>query len=74
MVTPVAEVLLEKALGPKSPEEMLLVHKLCRIINVLASVRGYKTVARFLPHEAAQFEPVTGLLLRTHEEVSCSTL
>lgn len=33
------------------------------MLNVLVVVRGYKTVARFFPHEAADLERVLNLLL-----------
>ncbi len=34
----------------------------CRLLNVLVVVRGYKTVVRFFPHEAADLERVVDIL------------
>ncbi len=35
----------------------------CRLLNVLVTVRGHKTVVKFFPHEAADLELVLSVLL-----------
>ena len=34
----------------------------CRVMYTLCKVRGYKTVVKFVPHEARDLEPLVGLL------------
>lgn len=36
------------------------VQDVCRLLAVLVAVRGYKTVVKFFPHEAADLEKVRG--------------
>eukprot|EP00850_Spirogloea_muscicola_P004404 SM000019S04948 [mRNA] locus=s19:155448:161920:- [translate_table: standard] len=46
------------------------VQKVGRTMYVLATVRGYKVLAKFFPVEASLLEPVSALLDRCHTEVS----
>lgn len=41
------------------------VQDVCRLLHVLVTVRGYKTVVRFFPHEAADLERVLQVMLET---------
>eukprot|EP01114_Cavostelium_apophysatum_P022917 TRINITY_DN8458_c0_g1_i1.p1 TRINITY_DN8458_c0_g1~~TRINITY_DN8458_c0_g1_i1.p1 ORF type:complete len:441 (+),score=70.98 TRINITY_DN8458_c0_g1_i1:34-1323(+) len=43
-------------------DDPLFLSHLCKIIYVLAKVRGYKTVEKFFPHEVADFEPTLQLI------------
>ena len=56
-----------------SEADMVLVQRASRALHALASVRGYKTVVKFFPHEAKDFEPVVGLLVRSHDVGSLAT-
>ncbi|MEW5308920.1 MAG: hypothetical protein WDW38_000840 [Sanguina aurantia] len=46
---------------------------ICRLLNVLVIVRGYKTVVKFFPHEAADLEKVLGVLGRVKKLAGCVT-
>eukprot|EP00850_Spirogloea_muscicola_P016377 SM000132S26892 [mRNA] locus=s132:248317:254950:- [translate_table: standard] len=46
------------------------VQKVGRTMYVLATVRGYKVLAKFFPVDASLLEPVSALLNRCHTEVS----
>ena len=56
-----------------SEADMVLVQRASRVLHALASVRGYKTVVKFFPHEAKDFEPVVALLVRSHDVGSLAT-
>lgn len=51
-------VLLRRTAVSSSAQDTALVQGVCRMLHVLISVRGYKTVVRFFPHEAADLERV----------------
>lgn len=57
IVQPLA-VLLRKTAESSTAHDTALVQGVCRMLHVLISVRGYKTVVRFFPHEAADLERV----------------
>ncbi len=57
IVQPLA-VLLRQAAVCSTAQDTALVQGVCRMLHVLISVRGYKTVVRFFPHEAADLERV----------------
>jgi hypothetical protein len=57
IVQPLA-VLLRRTAASSSEQDTALVQGVCRMLHVLLSVRGYKTVVRFFPHEAADLERV----------------
>jgi len=57
IVQPLA-VLLRQAAMSSTAQDTALVQGVCRMLHVLVSVRGYKTVVRFFPHEAADLEKV----------------
>lgn len=68
IVLPLATLLRTLALA-HDKEKLQSIQATCRLLNVLVVVRGYKTVARFFPHEAADLERVLNLLL---EVKSCN--
>lgn len=54
---------------------------ICRLLHVLITVRGYKTVVRFFPHEAADLERVLQVsrqacqsMVKADLAVMCSTI
>lgn len=51
-------VLLRQTAVSSTAHDTALVQGVCRMLHVLISVRGYKTVVRFFPHEAADLERV----------------
>lgn len=56
---PLAALLRTAALSSSGQQgDTGVVQAVCRLLHVLASVRGYKTVVRFFPHEAADLERV----------------
>lgn len=57
IVQPLA-VLLRQAAVSSTAQDTARVQGVCRMLHVLVSVRGYKTVVRFFPHEAADLERV----------------
>lgn len=57
IVQPLAE-LLRRAAVCSTAQDTGVVQGVCRMLHVLISVRGYKTVVRFFPHEAADLERV----------------
>lgn len=57
IVQPLA-VLLRQTAVSSTAHDTALVQGVCRMLHVLISVRGYKTVVRFFPHEAADLERV----------------
>ena len=44
------------AAPPPPPAAAASVCGVCRLLHVLVTVRGHKTVVRFFPHEAADLE------------------
>lgn len=63
---PLAAVLRAQAhIGEEA--DMALVQRVSRVLHAFATVRGYKTVVRFFPHEAKDLEPVVALLVRSHD-------
>jgi hypothetical protein len=66
IVQPLAMLLREAAVC-STAQDTSTVQGVCRMLHVLISVRGYKTVVRFFPHEAADLERVLQVGL------SCST-
>eukprot|EP00899_Mesostigma_viride_P006535 jgi/Mesvir1/15883/Mv02791-RA.1 len=48
--------------GPPRGPDLTCVRRVGRLVYVLASVRGHKTVVRFFPHNAADLEPAVALL------------
>jgi hypothetical protein len=57
IVQPLA-VLLRQAAVSSTAQDIAVVQGVCRMLHVLITVRGYKTVVRFFPHEAADLERV----------------
>lgn len=57
IVQPLA-VLLRQAAVSSTAQDTGTVQGVCHMLHVLISVRGYKTVVRFFPHEAADLERV----------------
>lgn len=57
IVQPLASLLRQAAMS-STAQDTALVQGVCRMLHVLTSVRGYKTVVRFFPHEAADLEKV----------------
>lgn len=63
---PLAAVLRAQAhVGEEA--DMALVQRISRVLHAFATVRGYKTVVKFFPHEAKDLEPVVALLVRSHD-------
>ena len=61
-IAPLAAVLRAQArLGDDA--DMILVQRTA-VLHAFATVRGYKTVCKFFPHEAKDLEPVVHLLVR----------
>lgn len=62
VVHPLSLLLREQAIAlshdPGAPTPLLRVLGICRLLSVLVTVRGYKTVVRFFPHEASDLEAV----------------
>ena len=73
-IAPLAAVLRAQArLGDDA--DMILVQRVCSVLHAFATVRGYKTVCKFFPHEANDLEPVVHLLVRSHDaRLSASTI
>ncbi|EFJ45543.1 hypothetical protein VOLCADRAFT_94333 [Volvox carteri f. nagariensis] len=61
IVVPLATLLRRQALQQQD-QSLHRVLGTCRLLNVLVVVRGYKTVVRFFPHEAADLERVVDIL------------
>ena len=57
IVQPLAQLLRQVAVS-STAQDTALVQGVCRMLHVLITVRGYKTVVRFFPHEAADLERV----------------
>lgn len=51
------------SLTPAAAAALARVHSLSRLLNVLVTVRGYKTVVKFFPHEAADLETVVNVVV-----------
>ena len=65
-IMPLAAVLRAQAhIGDDA--DMTLVQRVSRVLHAFATVRGYKTVVKFFPHEAKDLEPVVALLVRSHD-------
>ncbi|GLC39358.1 hypothetical protein PLESTM_000887300 [Pleodorina starrii] len=65
IVVPLASLLRRQAVQQQDQDQaqgLLRVLGTCRLLNVLVVVRGYKTVVRFFPHEAADLERVVDIL------------
>ena len=71
-ILPLTSVIRREA-HKDSEADMVLVQRASRVLHALASVRGYKTVVKFFPHEAKDFEPVVALLVRSHDVGSLAT-
>ncbi|GFR52318.1 hypothetical protein Agub_g14856, partial [Astrephomene gubernaculifera] len=61
IVVPLASLLRKQAVLQQE-QGVQRVLSTCRLLNVLVVVRGYKTVVRFFPHEAADLERVLDIL------------
>ncbi|GLI66673.1 hypothetical protein VaNZ11_010603, partial [Volvox africanus] len=61
IVVPLASLLRRQAIHQQA-QGLQRVLGTCRLLNVLVVVRGYKTVVRFFPHEAADLERVVDIL------------
>ncbi|KXZ49841.1 hypothetical protein GPECTOR_19g292 [Gonium pectorale] len=61
VVVPLASLLRKQAVVEQQ-RGLQRVLSTCRLLNVLVVVRGYKTVVRFFPHEAADLERVLDIL------------
>ncbi|KAG2446099.1 hypothetical protein HXX76_000699 [Chlamydomonas incerta] len=61
IVVPLAGLLRKQAVLQQE-QGLQRVLNTCRLLNVLVVVRGYKTVVRFFPHEAADLERVVDIL------------
>lgn len=72
IVQPLA-VLLRQTAVSSTAHDTALVQRVCRMLHVLISVRGYKTVARFFPHEAADLERVLQVLGYVTNQAASST-
>lgn len=57
IVQPLA-LLLQQAAASSTAQDAPVVQAVYRMLHVLVTVRGYKTVVRFFPHEAANLERV----------------
>lgn len=57
IVVPLSKLLREHAVVQASSDMSTLL-AVCRLLHVLVIVRGYKTVVKFFPHEAADLERV----------------
>lgn len=57
IVQPLAVLLRQSAMS-STAHDTASVQDICRLLHVLITVRGYKTVVRFFPHEAADLERV----------------
>jgi hypothetical protein len=62
IVHPLSALLREQAMALNADSSaatpLARVLGICRLLSVLVTVRGYKTVVRFFPHEAADLEAV----------------
>jgi hypothetical protein len=56
-------VLLRRSALSSTAQDTSSVQDICRLLHVLISVRGYKTVVRFFPHEASDLERVLQVCL-----------
>ena len=65
-IAPLASVLRAQARAGDAAD-MVLVQRVSRVLHTFATVRGYKTVVKFFPHEARDLEPVVGLLVKSHD-------
>jgi hypothetical protein len=63
IVQPLAVLLRSTALS-STAHDTGSVQDICRLLHVLISVRGYKTVVRFFPHEASDLERVLQVGMR----------
>jgi hypothetical protein len=61
IVQPLATLLRQTAMS-STVQDTCKVQDVCRLLHVLVTVRGYKTVVRFFPHEAADLERVLQVL------------
>lgn len=66
-VTPLSTLLRQQAIAlhadPAAALPRQCVLGVCRLLSVLVTVRGYKTVVKFFPHDASDLEAVLGVLL-----------
>ena len=73
-IAPLASVLRAQARAGDAAD-MVLVQRVSRVLHTFATVRGYKTVVKFFPHEARDLEPVVGLLVKSRDaRLAASTL
>lgn len=64
IVHPLSNLLRQQAVAEDmSATSLQRVQDVCRLLNVLVIVRGYKTVVKFFPHEAADLERVLNVLM-----------
>lgn len=61
IVVPLATLMRQQAVAPEP--DLDAIQGVCRLLTSLVVVRGYKTVVRFFPHEAADLERVLHVLL-----------
>ncbi|KAK9814241.1 hypothetical protein WJX72_002759 [[Myrmecia] bisecta] len=61
-VTPLAGLL--RAQAAAAQPSLLCIHTISSYLWTVASVRGYKTIVKFFPNEAADLEPVVALLVQ----------
>ncbi|KAG2492086.1 hypothetical protein HYH03_009582 [Edaphochlamys debaryana] len=61
IVVPLANLMRRQAVLQRE-QGLQSVLSTCRLLNLLVVVRGYKTVVRFFPHEAADLERVVDIL------------
>ncbi|KAJ7541816.1 hypothetical protein O6H91_10G078100 [Diphasiastrum complanatum] len=54
--------------------DMDFVKRICMIIHTLVTVCGYKTVVKFLPHQAHNLEITVAILERCHQEFKVSSI
>lgn len=70
IVQPLAGLIRQQALALRdaTPSSLAPFLGVCRLLNVLVIVRGYKTVVKFFPHEASDLETVLNVLtvVRAH--------
>lgn len=57
IVQPLTSLLRGHAISEES-HSTETIQDVCQLLNVLISVRGYKTIVKFFPHEAADLERV----------------
>jgi hypothetical protein len=79
IVHPLSVLLREQAMALSADSSaatpLARVLGICRLLSVLVTVRGYKTVVRFFPHEVSDLEAVLHVIhvLREYKPASTST-